>query len=301
MCRLPDHIAEQYDVRHGDSHSFIGSKESETSVHGRTVFELISAYCPDATISIYQAVTADGKLPLEAYSDAISAAIDDGVDILNVSAGDPWRGPIALNPNIPETKRALHENITVIAAAGNWKSNQENRPPIHCPAALEDVIAVGGFVSKCPAEPGNESPENQKGPYYILQKPDFEYHEAVPDEGFCGQVGCIDGDSCIIRQTNKKWEYNAQPTGGKPDVVAPVHFPVETLDGNRFLRSGSSFAAPIVTGSLGCILDELNRTDRATVTPFQLRMAVIEGGAPLDGGTQVKYDAMGVRKALGLT
>jgi subtilisin family serine protease len=255
---------------------------------------------PEATFSLYQAVTEDGTLPLEAYSDAISTAIEDDVDILNVSAGDPWRGPIAINPNVPETKRALDAGITVVAAAGNWKPNQEDRPPVHCPAALEDVLAVGGFISECPAAPGDEDATESNGPYYVLKNEGFEYSDRVSENTLCGQIGCVDGSSCITKQSDKPWEYNPQPASGKPDVLAPVHFPHERSNGKRFLGSGSSFAAPIVTGSLACIIDELNRTGNAAVTPFQLRRAVIDGGASMNISAQTKYDAMGTRRALGL-
>ena len=298
--RLPGPVTEGRDVRGGPDHSFLEADQEETRMHGRQVFDLISPYCPDATFSLYQAVTEDGTLPLEAYSDAITAAIDDEVDLLNVSAGDPWPGPIRANPNVAETQRAFDEGITVVAAAGNWKPKQENRPPVHCPAALEDVIAVGGFVAHCPADPGEERSEEETGPYYIRLDSESEYREPVPNDAFCGQVGCIGGDSCLTNKSEVPWEYNAQPTGGKPDILAPVHVPIRDADGDRWLAAGSSFAAPIVTGSLARILDELNRTDHRTATPYRLREAITGGAAPLDEGKQVKYDAMGVRRELGL-
>lgn len=297
---LPRSLTEGIDVRGGSDHSFLDTDDAETYPHCSQVFKLILPFCPDATFSLYQAVREDRTLPLGAYSDAITAAINDGVDLLNVSAGDPWPGPIRSNPTVPETRRALEEGITVVAAAGNWKPNQEERPPVHCPAALEDVIAVGGFVSRCPANWGDEPAEDATGPYYIRKDPEFEYTERIPEETFCGQVGCIDGDSCITNRSEVPWEYNVQPTGGKPDVLAPIHIPVEAGNGKCWLQVGSSYAAPIVTGSLGSILDELNQTDRRVPTPYRLREAVRDGAAPLDESRQVKYDAMGVRQELGL-
>lgn len=298
--RLPPSVARGFEVRGGDDHSFVETDEEETRPHCSQVFNLLAGYCPEATFSLYQAVTEDETLPLGGYSDAITAAIDDGVDILNVSAGDPWPGPVRANPNVQETRRALDEGITVVAAAGNWQSKQEQRPPVHCPAALEGVIAVGGFVSRCPADAGEERPDRKTGPYYVHTNPEFEYDDSVPGGTFCGQVGCIGGDSCLTNKSDVPWEYNAQPTGGKPDVLAPVHVPIETAEGKRSLAPGPSFAAPIVTGSLARILDELNRTDRQPTTPYRLREAVVAGAAPLDEGKQSKYDAMGVRRELGL-
>lgn len=297
---LPESLTEGIDVRGGADHSFLETDEAETHPHGSQVFALASTYAPDATFSLYQAVTEDGKLPLGSYSDAITAAIDDGVDVLNVSAGDPWPGPIRTNPNVSETRRAIDGGIAVVAAAGNWKSKQDDRPPVHCPAAMEDVVAVGGFVSRCPADYGEENADEPAGPYYVRKVPEFEYPETVSDETFCGQVGCAGGDSCIRNRSGVPWEYNAQPTGGKPDVLAPVHVPVEEANGKQWLAAGSSFAAPIVTGSLARIFDELNRSDSQAVTPYRLREAVKDGAAPLDEGQLRKYDAMGVRRQLGL-
>lgn len=298
--RLSDHVTSGYTVRQSEERSFIDTDEEETTFHCSPVFNLLSSYCPGATFSLYQVVTEDRTLPLDAYSDAISAAIEDGVDILNVSAGDPWRGPVRTNPNVLETQRAIDEEIMVVAAAGNWKPNQDTRPPVHCPAALNDVIAVGGMVSGCPVSPGDEPSDETKGPYYVLKDEAYEYPELTPEGPFCGQEGCVDGKSCITNQTEKPWSRNVQTTAGKPDVIAPMHIPVETNDGKQLLKTGTSFAAPIVTGSLGCILDELRRSDVTDPTPYQMRQATIDGAVQIDEGKLSKFDAMGVRKVLGL-
>lgn len=242
----------------------------------------------------------DGSLSLPAYSDAITAAIDDGVDILNVSAGEPWRGPTAANPNVSETKRAVKEDIIVVAAAGNWKADQERRPPVHCPAALEDVIAVGGFVTDCPAEMGDEPSHEEIGPYYIKHDTDYQNNEIISEGPFCGRKGCVDGKSCISNSVERPWERNVLPTGGKPDVLAPMHVPTYNEHAKPILNSGSSFAAPIVTGSLAIILDELRRSEGQDLNAYQAREAVVNGSTPIDEGKIKKYDAMGTRRFLGL-
>lgn len=264
------------------------------------MFNLISSYCPDATFSLYQVVTENRKLPLDAYSEAITAAIEDEVDIVNISAGDPWRGPVRANPSVLETQRAIDEGITVVAAAGNWKPSQDTRPPVHCPAALDDVIAVGGLISECPASPGDEPRDETKGPYYVLKDDTYEFPALTPEGPFCGQEGCINGKSCIANQIDKPWSRNVQTTAGKPDILAPMHIPVETNDGKQFLKTGTSFAAPVVTGALGCVLDELRRSNDTEATPYQVRQATVDGAVPMDKGKLRKFDAMGVRKVLGL-
>lgn len=231
----------------------------------------------------------------------MTAAIDDGVDILNISAGDPWPGPIDLNPNIRITKRAIREGIIVVAAAGNEDPDIDGRLPVHCPAALEDVIAVGGFVSRCPATPGEESSNEPGGPFYIRDEPDEDDEELTFSGSYCGEQGCVDGKGCIPSKREVAWEYNVLPTGDKPDVLAPVIIPEALAEGDPFLNSGTSFAAPIVTGALGSILDELRRSKNRDLNSYQAREAVVEGSSPIDEGKLPKFDAMGTRRVLGIS
>lgn len=296
---LPEGFVEGKKVNQGVQNSFLDGSQADTTNHCKDVFSLLSAYCPEATISLYQALNDDGRIPLEAYSEAITRAINDDVDILNVSAGDPWRAEISLNPNIPETKRALEEGITIVAAAGNWR-HDEDQPPVHCPAALEDVIAVGGMVTDCPAEIGSEPSDEQVGPYYIEKDEDEEYEEAIPEDGFCGWSGCVDKSGCFRKQIERPWEYNPYSSGNKPDILAPVYTTGYSENGYPILNCGTSFAAPIVAGELAAIMDEARNDNRMEPSPFEMRRAVIDGGRRIDEGSHLKFDAMGTRKELGL-
>ena len=297
---VPAETAGETTLRQGPGHSFIDSTKPDTTNHGTEVFVIASAYCPAATYSLYQAVRADRKIPIEAFADGITAAIDDGVDILNISAGEPWGGPIDANPYVSELKRAIAAGIIVVGAAGNWKVTQENRPPVHCPGALQDVIAVGGFVTDCPAKMGEEPADSPVGPYYIAHDPQSTYGDRIPEGPFCGRNGCTDGKGCISNNRERPWEYNPSPIGEKPEVLAPVHIPTVNADGNPILDIGTSFAAPIVTGSLGTILDELRRSEGSELTPYRARESVMDGATEIYEGTLRKYDAMGTREALGL-
>lgn len=294
---LPTELMASFDVRQGPEHSFIDSSKAETTRHCTPVFTLASTFCPDATFSLYQAVREDRKLPIEAFSDAITAAINDGVDVLNISAGDPWPGPVEANPNVLETKRAIEEGIIVVASAGNENPELDRRLPVHCPAALRDVIAVGGFVSRCPARPGAEPKDHPTGPYYVESDEPTGADHYGP---FCGERGCTDGKGCIPNKTERPWEHNVASTGEKPDVLAPVIYPELNPDDGPFLNSGTSFAAPLVTGALGGILDEFRRSENRDLGPFQAREAVLGGSSPIDEGADPKFDAMGARRELGL-
>lgn len=295
-AELPAHLTENLDVREGAEHSFIDSSKAETTYHCTPVFTLASRYCPGATFSLYQAVREDRKLPLAAFSDAITAAIDDGIDILNISAGEPWPDLVETNPAVLETKRAIEEDVIVVASAGNEDPEDDERLPVHCPAALQDVIAVGGFVSRCPARPGAEPATEPTGPYYVESDDIDDRARYGP---FCGERGCIDGEACIPNKTERPWEHNVMPTGEKPDVLAPAVVPELDSDSGPYFNGGTSFAAPIVTGALGGILDEL-RSENRDLNPYQARRAVVNGSSPIDEGTIPKFDAMGTRRVLEL-
>lgn len=301
VCQLSDTLADRFQINQGPQNSFIPADDDDTTGHGQNVFMRLSSYAPKATFSIYQAVNADGKLTLSAYADAISKAIDDGVDILNVSSGDPWRGPIRVNPNIQETDRLIQAGITTVAAAGNYYPDQQDRrPPVHCPSAAENVISVASLETICPKEPGDESAETPRGPYYCI--PDYEntHPDIDPLDGvYCGEQGCTEDESCIVNQEEREWDRNPLPTGNKPDLLAPMHLIDRDVNDNLYLGGGTSFSTPLVTGSLTCIFSELGEMGEDFPMPREARRAVRSGSRVPDSQI-AKYDAMEVRKALGI-
>lgn len=301
---LPEEFTRGHDVRESTDNAFVALETEDTTGHARKVFNRLSAYSADATFTLYQAVKENQKLSLTAFSEAISAAIGDGVDILNISAGRPWEHLVSTNPAALEAKRAIDAGITVVAAAGNWyPDRQDSRPPVHCPAALDEVIAVAGLETVCPVKIGEEPSEERIGPYYAVpDMPEEEVDELTPTgRAFCGSNGCIDGESCITNQEEREWEYNPLPTGEKPDVLAPMHMSLSGNDGETStvkLSCGTSFAAPIVSASLANIYGELLEDGREIPEPHEIRHAVRSGGKRIDSGKMLKYDAMGTRKAL---
>lgn len=299
--QLSPTVTEGYDVIEDESNSFAGKTRNGATTHAREVFHRISSYCPDATFSLYQAADESGRMALGAYSDAITAAIGDGVDLLNVSAGDPWPAEIHTNPNVQETQRAVGDGITVVAAAGNQNAEPPAaKPPVHCPAALDPVIAVGAMQVVCPASIGSEPSEQVAGPYYCFTKDTEDVAGDSSDRGtYCTQRGCVAGKACLTNQSETEWGRNPLPTGGKPDVLAPMHAP-QTDGDSFFYGKGTSFAAPIVTGSLACIFGELRDEGRDVPGPRSVREAVRSGSSRIDSGNESKYDAMGTRKALQL-
>lgn len=281
------------DASIADTRSFVDSSKKETTSHGSSVFNIVSCFCPEADFYLYQAVKDNRKIPLTAYQEAIDAAIEDGIDILNVSAGHSWPGPIDSCPYTPDAKRAIANDVTVVAAAGNRKP-ADDFEPVNCPAAIEDVIAVGGLVTECPADiecgvTADIDEKDPKGPYFARKQTGVEYPEMAPDGIYCGQQGCIEGN-CIIKQMEKPWQYNADSTGDKPDVLAPFHFPATTNTGEPYLQIGTSFAAPVVSGTLAWMFSELKDSGKPLPRPRKTRQALLRAAVDVDEGEVSKLN-----------
>lgn len=71
---------------------------------------------------------------------AIHRAIDSGARIINVSAGQPAREPVANPVLAAAVDRCIRENILLIAAAGN-----DGCDCLHVPAAIPAVLTVGSL------------------------------------------------------------------------------------------------------------------------------------------------------------
>lgn len=235
-----------------------------TTPHGIEVFNTICTFAPNATFSFIQAAKSNDRIAVEAFYEAIERAIEIDVDILNISADDSSQLPVYSNPYAKHTKRALDEEIIVVGATGNWKPDTD-RPPIGCPAAMEQVIGVGGFVTKCPCEIKHVDVDDKlQGPYYALKKDSENYAGIVTEQTFCGWTKCCDGNDCIIKSIEKEWDRNSIPTNGGPDILAPVHYPRTTSNNIPYIVAGTSYSAPIVTAALALAYEEcISELDKA--------------------------------------
>lgn len=269
--------------------------EKWTSEHGIEVFKTISTFAPNATFSFIQAADSNDTISTGAFYDAIQEAISIGVDILNISADDASRIPISVNPITRTIQDALDEEIVVVAAIGNWYPDQD-RPPIGCPAAVDDVIGVGGFVTECPCEPNeNNGGATLQGPYYALKKEGKEYHGLVTEDTFYGWSKCYDGTDCIGRSIEKEWDRNPSPTENGPDVLAPVHFPRQKPDRTPYIIAGTSYAAPIVTAALALGYEECITETGQRPNHYHAMEALRQSRAPINHSD---YDKLNATKLL---
>jgi len=222
-----------------------------------------------------------------AFARALNAAIDDGLDILNVSAGKT-------KPNCThgecvycsEVRRAEQNGITVVAAAGN-----DPNDVVHCPGNSPSAVSVGGVEVKCTfsmprfrRNPTNNPPLA----YWARLWSGQSYPKNAADGTYCTSRNCwSEGGSCEENLEVSLWEQNPMPSGEKPDVLTPLHYAGIIDEQYPFVWAASSFAAPVISGCLSGLLSELE----AEIPPIDAQAAVRKGAEELDGASAGVFDA----------
>ena len=267
-------VDDLFDIRIANEEPLSDVPDDSELPHGSKVAYACSFGAPEATYSFYRAAGEDGWMYFDEYRDAISLAIEQSVDVLNLSYGEHRGGCHGHCPVCYVTKKAIAHNITIIAAAGN---KDEGRPAVFCPAIVEDVIAVSGMVAEC-------TNSDQSGESYTIPVTDGN-DDIGNQQRLCGQRGCDgSGDGVCARYLNERpWRKNVSAVGDKPDVLAPVQKMGvnDDDDGDVQVQEGTSFAAPLVTGAVAAIYSDLVSDGVDKPNPYQIRQAVIETARPL--------------------
>lgn len=126
---------------------FSGGKITNTPAdqhgHGTHVAGIVKSVYPDVKILAlkYYNPKASGQANLEATIKALKYAVDNNVDVINYSGG----GPEASVEELRILKEAERKGILVIAAAGNERSNIDDKKHAYYPASygLSNIITVG--------------------------------------------------------------------------------------------------------------------------------------------------------------
>ncbi|MGI9296061.1 MAG: S8 family peptidase [Pseudomonadales bacterium] len=141
------------DARHPDlsgqieqQHDFVGASNVRDQLHGTAVTGVIGAaadngvgvvgLAPEASIYVYGACASDSdatRCTSFTLAKALEHAIEDGIDVLNLSLAGPQDALLA------ELIQAAHEQGMIIVAAANPQSEMLNFP-----ASMSEVYAVGG-------------------------------------------------------------------------------------------------------------------------------------------------------------
>lgn len=116
---------------------------SDQHGHGTHVSGIIKSVYPDVKLLAlkYYNPTASGEQNLKSTIKALEYAVKAGVDIINYSGGGP-------EPSVEELrvlKEAEAKGIIVVAAAGNERSNIDDKKNAYYPASygLSNIITVG--------------------------------------------------------------------------------------------------------------------------------------------------------------
>lgn len=111
--------------------------------HGTHVAGIVKSIFPDVKILAlkYYNPKASGQANLDATIKSLQYAVDNNVDVINYSGG----GPEASVEELRVLKEAEKKGILVIAAAGNERSNIDDKRHAYYPASygLSNIITVG--------------------------------------------------------------------------------------------------------------------------------------------------------------
>lgn len=284
------YLQRKYDIYSTDTFIDVDSKTVDTS-HGLQVFDTVSRIVPSATFSFYQAIGPDGNSYVGPYERAIRQAITDEVDVLNMSLGAPNQIPAKASPYYPPIRDAIDEGVGPVAASGNLEYEEGPKQYVYAPANIPEVVGVGGSETLCPRPARKQSKVRERGPY--------SFESDSRDRAFCSQRGCTNGEPCIRNNAVRPYPNNTKPLDGKPDVLAPAHhpsFPEINIAEDVDMIPGTSFAAPIVTGTIAKVIDELGVTTEEILG--LLPDILTESGERVDGTPATKLDAFNFRKRL---
>jgi hypothetical protein len=276
---------------------------AKTGTHGEWVLDIATFFAPESSYYLYlsaeQVDNEDGEENISisqmSLARAVSSAIEDGIDILNISAGRSRPNCIEGNcAYCSEVRRAARNGITVIGSAGNHPNDV-----VHCPSNTPEAISVGGAEVECtynmprvPQNPTNKPPQA----YWTKLWSDWDgYPDSAARGAYCTTRNCSsNGGSCDQHQNPTGWDRNPVSSGRKPDILSPVHYAAELTDGHPFVWAASSFAAPVVAGALAGILSDI----APGVSPVRAQDAIRNASVDIGAASAGLFHAGGTQDTL---
>jgi subtilisin family serine protease len=147
--------------------------------HGTHVAGIVKSVFPDVKILAlkYYNPKATGQANLEATIKALKYAVDNNVDVINYSGG----GPEASVEELRILKEAEKKGILVVAAAGNERSNIDDKRHAYYPASygLSNIITVGAHDDNLTIIPSSNYGKNSVD----IAAPGHRIRSAIPNNG----------------------------------------------------------------------------------------------------------------------
>ncbi len=147
--------------------------------HGTHVAGIVKSIFPEVKILAlkYYNPKASGQSNLDATIRALKYAVDNNVDVINYSGG----GPEASIEELRVLKEAEKKGILVIAAAGNERSNIDDKRHAYYPASygLSNIITVGAYDDSLNIIPSSNYGKNSVD----IAAPGHRIRSSIPKDG----------------------------------------------------------------------------------------------------------------------
>ena len=193
---------------------FSGAKVTNTPSdahgHGTHVAGIVKSIYPDVKILAlkYYNPKASGQANLDATIKALQYAVDNNVDVINYSGG----GPEASVEELRVLKAAEKKGILVIAAAGNERSNIDNKRHAYYPASygLSNIITVGAHDDGLNIIPSSNYGKNSVD----IAAPGHRIRSAIPNNGAAYMTGTsqatafVTGVAAMIKSKHPNMKYD---------------------------------------------------------------------------------------------
>ncbi len=178
--------------------------------HGTHVAGIVKSIHPEVKILAlkYYNPKASGQANLDATIKALKYAVDNNVDVINYSGG----GPEASVDELRILKEAEKKGILVIAAAGNERSNIDDKRHAYYPASygLSNIITVGAYDDGLNIISSSNYGKNSVD----IAAPGHRIRSAIPGNGAGYMTGTsqatafVTGVAALIKSKYPKMKYD---------------------------------------------------------------------------------------------
>ncbi len=202
--------------------------------HGTHVAGIVKSVFPEVKILAlkYYNPKASGQANLDATIKALQYAVDNNVDVINYSGG----GPEASVEELRVLKLAEKKGILVIAAAGNERSNIDDKRHAYYPASygLSNIITVGAHDDSLNIIPSSNFGKNSVD----IAAPGHRIRSAIPSSGAGYMTGTSQATAFVTGVAAMiKSQYPGMKFDQIKNIILGSSLKVKTFEG-KILGSG---------------------------------------------------------------